>query len=84
MSVKFVLIVSWAMPLMLLGWILFNQFATTIPPVEETNAGMRIRMCREHLSDVRADPADAIARKATEECVLAGYIRRHDARTAVD
>jgi hypothetical protein len=84
MSVKFILIVSWAMPLMLLGWILYGQFAATIPPADETNAKMRIRMCREHMDEARADPNDTIARQATEECVVAGYIRRHEGRTALD
>lgn len=84
MSLRFVLVVSWAFPIMLLAWVVYHEVATVAPPVVETNARMRIRMCREHVDTAAANPKDDIAKQAVEECVMAGYITSHDAGTALD
>jgi hypothetical protein len=84
MSLRFVLVVSWAFPGMLLAWVIYNEIATVSAPVVETNARMRTRMCREHVAAAKADPKDAITRQAVDECVLAGYITREDVEIALD
>lgn len=84
MSLRFILSVSWAFPLILLGWIIVHEFAASTAPTVETNAKMRVRMCHEHVATAKADPNDATARQAIEDCVVAGYITRKDAGMALD
>jgi hypothetical protein len=84
MSLRFVLVVSWSLPALLLGWIAFHEYATPRQPVVETNSKMRVRMCREHMEAARADPADDIARQATRECADAGYLSQQEVELALD
>jgi hypothetical protein len=84
MSLRFVLIVSWAMPGLLLGWIVYHEYGTQPQPVVETNSNMRVRMCREHMQTAKADPADDVARQAIRECGDAGYLSRQEVELALD
>ena len=84
MSLRFIFVVSWMFPLLMLGWILYHERSTENQPIVETNSGMRIRMCREHIDTARANPKDSIAKQAVEDCVVAGYLTRKDVETALD
>jgi hypothetical protein len=84
MSLRFVLLVSWSLPALLLGWIAFHEYATDAQPVVETNSNMRVRMCREHVDTAKANPADDIARQAVKECGDAGYLSRQEVELALD
>ncbi len=84
MSLRFVLLLSWSLPALLLGWILYHEYAVPPPPVVETNAKMRTKMCREHIDTAKADPSDIVARQALEECAAAGYISTRDVKLALE
>lgn len=84
MSLRFVLVVSWACPLLLLAWVVYHEVAAPNQPVIETNSRMRVRMCLEHVDAARANPADDAAKQAVDDCILAGYISNSQAGTAVD
>ena len=84
MSLRFVLLISWSFPALLLGWILYHEYAVPPAPIVETNAGMRTKMCREHIDTAKADPKDTVARQALEECATAGYITTREIKFAVD
>jgi hypothetical protein len=82
MSLRFVLLISWSLPALLLGWILYHQYGVEAAPVVETNAKMRTKMCREHIDTAKADPNDTVARQALEECVAAGYTSTREIKLA--
>jgi hypothetical protein len=84
MSLRFVLVVSWSMPALLLAWIFYHEYGTQAQPVVETNSNMRIRMCREHMQTAKADPADDVAREAIKECGNAGYLSPKEVELALD
>ena len=84
MSLRFIFVVSWAFPLMLLGWVVYHEIASPTPPVDVTNAKMRIRMCREHIDAVKANPHDAAAKNAIVECTAEGYISKSEVELALD
>jgi len=84
MGLRFILGVSWSLPLALLGWIFVHEYGLPTAPLVETNTKMRVKMCHEHVATAKADPKDAVARQAIEECVMAGYITRADARITLD
>jgi hypothetical protein len=84
MSLRFVLVVSWSLPALLLAWIFYHEYATQAQPVIETNSNMRIRMCREHIETARADRTDDAARDAVKECGSAGYLSQKEVELALD
>ncbi|MDB5525129.1 MAG: hypothetical protein JWM58_2892 [Rhizobium sp.] len=84
MSLRFIFVVSWALPVLMLAWILYHERTTLNQPVIETNSKMRIRMCREHIDTAKADPADTLAKQAVDDCVTAGYISKDEIKTAID
>jgi hypothetical protein len=84
MSLRFVLVVSWFLPGLLLGWIAYHEYGAQAERIAETNSKMRIRMCREHMEAARTDPADDIARQAARECADAGYLTRREVEFALD
>ncbi len=84
MSLRFILVVSWAFPLMLLGWVVYHEIAAPAQPVDETNAKMRIRMCREHIDTAKSNPDDTAAKTAIEECTAAGYLTKSEVELALD
>lgn len=84
MSLRFVLLISWSLPLGLLAAILYHEYATEAAPIVETNSKMRIKMCREHIDSAKQDPADNVARKAIEDCTTAGYLTRKEVELALD
>jgi len=53
-------------------------------PVAETNSGMRVRMCREHIDTAKAEPNNEAARQAVDDCVMAGYLSRDAVGTSLD
>lgn len=84
MGLRFVLLISWALPLGLLATILYHKYTSETAPVVETNARMRIKMCREHIDTARQDPTDSVTRKAVEDCANAGYLTRKEIELALD
>jgi hypothetical protein len=84
MGLRFILGVSWSLPLALLAWIFIHEYGLPSAPVLETNTRMRVKMCHERVATAKADPNDAAARQAIEDCVMAGYITREDARITLD
>ena len=84
MSLRFILIICWLMPMTVLVPILYEEFRPRTEPVVETNSKMRIRMCREHIDAARSNPADQDAEDAVAECVTAGYISGEELKTAMD
>lgn len=84
MSLRFVLIICWMMPLVVLVPILYEEFRPRSEPVVETNSKMRIRMCREHIDAAKANPDDQDTEDAVAECVTAGYISGSELKTALD
>lgn len=84
MSLRFVLLISWSFPALLLGWIFYHEYAVAPPPVVETNSQMRTKMCREHIDTAKADPSDTVARQAIDECAAAGYISTREIKLAFE
>lgn len=84
MSLRFILVVSWAFPLMLLGWVMYSEIAVPTRPLDETNSKMRIRMCREHIDTAKSNPDDKAAKTAIEECTAAGYLTKNEVELALD
>ena len=84
MSLRFIFVVSWALPVLMLAWIVYHERTTLNQPIMETNSKMRIRMCREHIVTAKADPADDVAKQAVEDCATAGYISKDEIKTAID
>ena len=84
MSLRFIFVVSWTLPVMMLVWIVYHERTTSNQPIIETNSKMRIRMCHEHIDTAKADPADRLAKQAVEDCATAGYISKDQIKTAID
>jgi hypothetical protein len=84
MSLRLVFATAWLLPIAAAAALLYYEFMIPGSPLEETNRGMRQRMCREHVVLVQTEPANGLARDAVEECMVSGYLTQAEGLTAID
>ncbi|MGV3552546.1 hypothetical protein [Rhizobium sp.] len=84
MDLRSILLVAWAIPLGAAGALLYHEYMMPSAAGPETNRAMRTRMCLQHADLARAEPENAIARVAVEECVGSGYITHAEGIKAID
>lgn len=84
MDLRSILILAWAIPLGAAGALLYHEYMMPTASPPETNRAMRTRMCLEHADLARAEPANAVAKVAVDECVGSGYITQAEGIKAID
>lgn len=84
MDLRFILATAWLTPLALAAGVLYSEFMLPAASPPETNRAMRTRMCLEHSDLTRAEPANANARVAVEECMGSGYLTQAEGIKAID